>query len=98
MTTNLLRRVSVLLAALILPLLLLLVQFQIVNSYASETPDGAWPTDATSAQAADSLRDGGTMMHLWSICMRARVAYDELEHVTLTRMFLNNPNQFLQHL
>lgn len=26
------------------------------------------------------------------------VAYNDLEHVTLTRMFLNNPDQFLQHL
>jgi predicted ATPase len=26
------------------------------------------------------------------------VAYDELEHVTITRAFLNNPDQFLQHL
>ncbi|MEA2576296.1 MAG: hypothetical protein QOH93_3594 [Chloroflexia bacterium] len=27
-----------------------------------------------------------------------RVAYDELEHVTVTRDFLNNPEQFLKHL
>lgn len=26
------------------------------------------------------------------------VAYEDLEHVTLTRLFLNNPDQFLQHL
>jgi predicted ATPase len=26
------------------------------------------------------------------------VAYDDLEHVTLTRSFLNNPEQFLRHL
>jgi predicted ATPase len=26
------------------------------------------------------------------------VAYEELEHVTLTRDFLNNPEQFLRHL
>jgi predicted ATPase len=26
------------------------------------------------------------------------VAYADVEHVTLTRMFLNNPEQFLQHL
>ncbi len=26
------------------------------------------------------------------------VEYDELEHVTLTRSFLNNPEQFLKHL
>lgn len=26
------------------------------------------------------------------------VAYDDLEHVTLTRLFLNNPEQFLRHL
>ena len=26
------------------------------------------------------------------------VAYDELEHVTLTRDFLNNPAQYLRHL
>jgi predicted ATPase len=27
-----------------------------------------------------------------------RVAYEELEHVTVTRDFLNNPEQFLKHL
>ena len=27
-----------------------------------------------------------------------RVAYDEVEHVTVTRSFLNNPDQFLKHL
>jgi predicted ATPase len=27
-----------------------------------------------------------------------RIAYEELEHVTLTRDFLNNPAQYLQHL
>jgi predicted ATPase len=26
------------------------------------------------------------------------VEYDELEHVTLTRSFLNNPEQFFKHL
>jgi predicted ATPase len=26
------------------------------------------------------------------------VAYDEIEHVTLTRDFLNNPHRFLRHL
>ena len=26
------------------------------------------------------------------------VAYDDLEHVTLTRAFLNNPESFLRHL
>jgi predicted ATPase len=26
------------------------------------------------------------------------VAYEELEHVTVTRSFLNNPEQYLRHL
>ncbi len=26
------------------------------------------------------------------------VAYDDVEHVSLTRAFLNNPNAFLRHL
>jgi predicted ATPase len=26
------------------------------------------------------------------------VAYDDVEHVSLTRAFLNSPNSFLQHL
>ena len=28
----------------------------------------------------------------------AEVAYDELEHVTLTRSFLNDPGRYLKHL
>lgn len=28
----------------------------------------------------------------------ARIPYDEVEHVTITRDFLNNPEQFLKHL
>lgn len=54
MTIKSLRRISVLLAALILPILFLLVHFQIANSYESYGQDGDWPTDPTPSQPADA--------------------------------------------
>ncbi len=46
MTTNLYKRVSVLLAALVLPLILLLVQFQIAASFGAGGPAGQGPAEA----------------------------------------------------
>ena len=40
---------------------------------------------------------GATILSLDS-CPPKEVAYDELEHVSLTRAFLNNPESFLRHL
>lgn len=54
MTTRLFRRVSVLLAALMLPLLFLFIQFQIANSHTADGPEGDRPPDSTTVQAADA--------------------------------------------
>ena len=40
---------------------------------------------------------GATILSFDSVPVQA-VSYDELEHVTLTREFLNNPDQYLRHL
>ena len=35
--------------------------------------------------------------YVWALIFRS-VAYDEVEHVSFTRMFLNNPRAFLRRL
>lgn len=54
MNTYSLRRVPVLLAALVLPLILILVQFQIVNSYAADSPSDQWGTDTPSVEVFET--------------------------------------------